>query len=85
MLETERRLRVSLDENVLLKASKKKALAVAQIAENGIKSAEAGLMTSERQVTEWSEKYDWELECSSILQGDISALKAELNEVWATL
>ena len=85
MLETERHLRASNEENVRLKASEKKALAAVQIAENGRKSTEAGLLTAERQVTKWSEKYDWELERSSILQGDISALKAELNEARAVL
>jgi hypothetical protein len=85
LLETEQRLRAGLDENIRLKASEKNALAAAQMAENGRKSAEAGLLSSERQIIEWSEKYDRELERSSILQGNISALKDELSKVRAAL
>jgi hypothetical protein len=85
LLQTERHLRASNEENVRLKAYEKKALGAVQIAKNGRKATEAGLLTAERQVTKWSEKYDRELECSSILRGDISALKAELNEAQAVL
>ena len=83
MLETERRLRESLEENVRLKAFEKKALATIQATENGRKSAEAGLKTAERQVKEFAEKYNWEIEHSSKLRGDISALKAQVNEARA--
>jgi hypothetical protein len=34
-------------------------------------------------VKEFAEKYDREIECSSKLRGDISALKAEVNEARA--
>uniref|UniRef100_A0A2N9FBA7 Uncharacterized protein n=1 Tax=Fagus sylvatica TaxID=28930 RepID=A0A2N9FBA7_FAGSY len=77
LLETERRLRESLEENVWLKAFEKKALATIQATENGRKSAKAGLKTAERQVKEFAEKYDREIERSSKLRGDISALKVE--------
>uniref|UniRef100_A0A2N9GL62 Uncharacterized protein n=1 Tax=Fagus sylvatica TaxID=28930 RepID=A0A2N9GL62_FAGSY len=59
---------------------KKKASAMIQATESKHKSAEAGLMTVECQVVELSEKYDREIEHSSKLWGDISALKAEVHE-----
>ena len=68
-----------------MKASEKNALAAAQMVENGRKGVEAGLLSSERQITEWSEKYDRELERSSILWGNINALEDKLSEVWAAL
>jgi hypothetical protein len=83
LLETERHLRQSLEENVQLKALEKKASAAIQAAENGRKSVEAGLKTTERQMTERSEKCNQEIEHSNKLQMDISALRAELNDARA--
>ena len=80
MLETERRLRAALEENVQLKASKKKASVAIQATENDKKSAEAGLKMAERQINEWSEKCDREIEHSNKLREDISTLNVELNE-----
>ena len=53
MLETERRLRAALEENVQLNASKKKASVAIQATENDKKSVEAGLKTAEHQIKEW--------------------------------
>ncbi len=50
------------------------------VAESKHKSVEASLMTVERQVVEFSEKYDRQIERSNKLRGDISALKAEVHE-----
>jgi chromosome segregation ATPase len=79
-LEIERLLHESLAENDRLRDFEKKASAMIQVAESKHKSAEAGLMTAECQVVELSEKYDREIEHSSKLWGDISALKAEVHE-----
>ncbi len=80
MLEIECLLHESLAENDQLQDFEKKASAMIQAAESKHKSAEAGLMTAECQVVELSEKYNLEIERSSKLWGDISALKAEVHE-----
>ena len=80
MLETERLFHESLAENDRLRNFEKKALAIIHVAESKHKSVEASLMTVERQVVEFSEKYDRQIERSNKLRGDISTLKAEVHE-----
>jgi chromosome segregation ATPase len=80
LLETEHLLHESLAENDQLQDLKKKASARIQAVESKHKSAEAGLLTTERQVVELSKKYDREIERSSKLRGEISAFKAEVHE-----
>ena len=65
MLETERLLNQSLEENKRLKDLEKSASARIQAAESMHKSAEASLMTAERQVIELKAKLDREYKTSS--------------------
>jgi chromosome segregation ATPase len=54
-----------------------------QAAESRHKSAEAGLMTAERQVKELTAKLDREINHSCELRAEISDLKAEVDEARA--
>jgi chromosome segregation ATPase len=66
-----------------LKDFEKEDSAKIQAAENGWKSAEAGLKSYERQVVEIQGKYDWELDRSSGLRGEISTLRDEVQKLQA--
>ncbi len=83
MLETERLLNRSLEENNRLKDLEKTALARIQTTESKHKSAKAGLMTAERQVIELKAKLDREYKTSSQLQVENSKLKNAVDEARA--
>ena len=80
LLETEHLLNQSLDENDRLKDFEKTASTRIQTVESKHKSAETGLMTTERQVVELKAKLDREYKNSSQLWLEISELKNEVNE-----
>ena len=79
MLETERLLDESLEENDQLKALEKQASTRIQATESKHKSAEAGLMTAERQVVELKAKLDREYKTSSQLWVEVGELKDAVN------
>ena len=83
LLETERLLNLSLEENKRLKDFEKSASAKIRAAESAHKSAEAGLMSYERQVVELREKLDREYTTSSLLRVENSELKDAINEARA--
>jgi hypothetical protein len=80
LLETERLLHESLEENDRLKDFEKKASAMIQAAESKHKSAEVGLMTAERQVVELKAKLDRKYKTSSQLWVEVGELKNAVNE-----
>jgi regulator of replication initiation timing len=82
-LETERRLNQSQEEIKRLKDFEKLASAKIRAAESAHKSAEAGLMNMERQVTKLKEKLDREYTTSSRLRLENSRLKDAVNEARA--
>ena len=59
-METERRLQQSQEEIKHLKEFEKLASAKIRAVESAQKSAEAGLLNMENQVTELKKKLDWE-------------------------
>ena len=83
LLETERRLNQSQEEIKHLKDFEKLASAKIHAAESAPKSAEAGLMTMERQVTELKKKLDREFTSGSQLQVENNKLKDAINKAWA--
>ena len=83
LLETERRLNQSQEEIKRLKDFEKLASAKIHAAESAQKSAEAGLMTMERHVTELKKKLDREFTSGSQLQVENNELKDAINEAWA--
>ncbi len=85
MLETERLLNQSLVENDRLRDLEKSAYARIQAAESKHKSAEAGLMTTKRQVVELTAKLDREIDRACKLRAEISKLKTEVNETRAVV
>jgi peptidoglycan hydrolase CwlO-like protein len=80
LLETERLLNESLNENDRLRDLKKTASSRIQAAERNHKSAEAGLKTAKRQVVELTAKLDREINHACELRAEISELKAEVKE-----
>uniref|UniRef100_A0A2N9FVY1 Glucose-methanol-choline oxidoreductase C-terminal domain-containing protein n=1 Tax=Fagus sylvatica TaxID=28930 RepID=A0A2N9FVY1_FAGSY len=83
LLETERRLNQSQEEIKRLKDFEKSASAKIRVAESAHKSAEAGLMNIERQVTKLKEKLDREYAISSRLRVENNSLKDVVNEARA--
>ncbi len=79
MLETERLLHEFLAENDWLKALEKQASARIQAAESKHKSADASLMTAERQVVKLKAKLDREYKISSQLRVEVGELKDAVN------
>ena len=80
MLEIERLFHESLEKNDRLKDFEKKASAMIQAIESKHKSAEAGLITAERQVVELKAKLDREYQTSSQLWVEVGELKNAVNE-----
>ena len=85
LLETKRLLNQSLEKNKQLKDLEKSASARIQAAESMHKSAEAGLMTTERQVIELKAKLDREYKTSSQLRVENSELKDTVDKAWAKI
>jgi chromosome segregation ATPase len=75
LLETERLLNQSLVENDRLRDLEKSASARIQATESKHKSAEARLMTVERQVVELTAKLDREINRACELRAEIASLK----------
>ncbi len=82
-METERRLNQSQEEIKRLMDFEKLASAKIHAAESAQKSAEAGLMNMERQVTELKKKLDWEYTSGSQLRVENSQLKDAITEAQA--
>jgi regulator of replication initiation timing len=82
-LETERRLNQSQEEIKRLKDFEKSASAKIRAAESAQKSAEAGLLNMERQVTELKKTLDREFTSGSQLRVENSELKDALNQARA--
>uniref|UniRef100_A0A2N9IHI8 Transposase (putative) gypsy type domain-containing protein n=1 Tax=Fagus sylvatica TaxID=28930 RepID=A0A2N9IHI8_FAGSY len=83
LLETERRLQQSQEEIKSLKEFEESASAKIRAAESAQKSAEAGLLNMENQVTELKKKLDWEYKSASQVRVENSQLKDALTEAEA--
>jgi chromosome segregation ATPase len=83
LLETERRLQQSQEEVKRLKEFEKSASAKIRAAESAHKSAEAGLVNMECQVTELKKALDREFASGSQLRVENSQLKDAIAEAQA--
>ncbi len=82
-METERRLQQSQEEIKSLKEFEESASAKIRAAESAQKSAEAGLLNMENQVTELKKKLDWEYKSAFQVRVENSQLKDALTEAEA--
>ena len=82
-METKRRLQQSQEEIKRLKELEESASAKIRAAESAKKSAEAGLLNMENQVTELKKKLDWEYKSASQVRVENSQLKDTLTEAEA--